>query len=257
MTSSAVLADRVAVLVDLARSYADSEDIGSLISSRSTVPATAIPPATLIRGGVDVRPTSARNGGTLGRGRRTVAHRLGRGNGPDGHQARRRIGDAGSDLSSRKRTYWGHVRIRAHTRRTARRPAPAPRLRSTATMKMSPEVSAGSGRPSAPERHVRSPLGTGQAARRPATSTASAVRPELPWRTCVRRAVALPSRDGCRSGTARVHPRRGARHRLPCLRRARACRRDLSHQLTSPPRSRRYRRQRTHGARWPPAEGRG
>src|SRR5262245_4068307 len=65
---------------------------------------------------------------------------------------------------------------------------------------------------------------------------------ELPWRTRVRRAVAPPSQDDCRSGTASVHPRRGARHRLPCLRRARACRWDLCHQLTSPPPSRRYRR---------------
>src|SRR5262245_23993839 len=67
-------------------------------------------------------------------------------------------------------------------------------------------------------------------------------RRDLPWRTRVRRAVAPPSQDDCRSGTASVHPRRGARHRLPCLRRARACRRDLCHQLTSPPRSGRYRR---------------
>src|SRR5215470_17670116 len=82
-------------------------------------------------------------------------------------------------------------------------------------------------------------------------------RRQLPWRTYVWRAVAPPSQDDCRSGTARVHPRRGARHRLPCLRRARACRRDLCHQLTSPPRSGRYRRQRTHGAPWPPAAGGG
>src|SRR5262249_486598 len=67
-------------------------------------------------------------------------------------------------------------------------------------------------------------------------------RRKLLSRTRVRRAVALPSQDDCRSGTASVHPRRGARHRLPCLRRARACRWDLCHQLTSPPRSRRYRR---------------
>src|SRR5262249_48815553 len=67
-------------------------------------------------------------------------------------------------------------------------------------------------------------------------------RREPPWRTRVRRPVAPPSQDGCRSGTASVHPRRGARRRLPCLRRARACRRDLCHQLTSPPRSRQYRR---------------
>src|SRR5215472_7797706 len=68
-------------------------------------------------------------------------------------------------------------------------------------------------------------------------------RRQLPWRTRrVRRAVAPPSQDDCRSGTARVHLRRGARHRLPCLRRARGCRRDLCHQLTSPPRSGRYRR---------------
>src|SRR5262249_46237378 len=65
---------------------------------------------------------------------------------------------------------------------------------------------------------------------------------DLLRRTYVRRAVAPPSQDDCRSGTARVHPRRGARHRLPCLRRARACRRDLCHQMTSPPRSGRYRR---------------
>src|SRR5215472_14324054 len=45
-------------------------------------------------------------------------------------------------------------------------------------------------------------------------------RRELPSRTRVRRAVAPPSQDDCRSGTASVHPRRGARHRLPCLRRA-------------------------------------
>src|SRR5262245_43097535 len=74
-------------------------------------------------------------------------------------------------------------------------------------------------------------------------------RRDLPWRTRVRRAVAPPSQDDCRSGTASVHPRRGVRHRLPCLRRARARRRDLCHQSTSPPRSGRYRPVNEHMAR--------
>src|SRR6516165_2523590 len=82
-------------------------------------------------------------------------------------------------------------------------------------------------------------------------------RRQLPWRAYVRRAVALLSLEDCRSGTASVHLRRGARYRLPSLRGARARRRDPCHQLTSPPRSGRYSRQRTHGALWPPAAGRG
>jgi len=74
------------------------------------------------------------------------------------------------------------------------------------------------------------------------TLKSGSIAESCPSRTRVRRPVAPPSQDDCRSGTASVHPRRGARHRLPCLRRARACRRDLCHQLTSPPRSGRYRR---------------
>src|SRR5262249_56008552 len=45
-------------------------------------------------------------------------------------------------------------------------------------------------------------------------------RRQLPWRTYVRRAVAPPSQDDCRSGTARVHPRRRAPPPFPPPRRS-------------------------------------
>src|SRR4051794_20975332 len=59
-------------------------------------------------------------------------------------------------------------------------------------------------------------------------------------------AGALPSLDHYRSGTARVHPRRGAKMSVAVPRGARACHRDLSLQWISPARSVRYRQQRTN-----------